>query len=61
VGFDKLLEAEGVLLNVENDDKPKTLVGAALYSKNVTPEEESLLNDYLAFLRFKNKKNGPKT
>ncbi len=58
VGFERLLEASGIFLNVEKNNLPTTLVGAALYAKGLTPEEESLLNDYLAFLRFKNKKNG---
>lgn len=58
VGFDLLLEAAGIVLNSEKNEKPKTMVGTAFYSKGLTSEEESLLNEYLAFLRFKNTKNG---
>lgn len=58
VSFERILEASGVILNNEKSDTPTTLVGAALYSKGLTPEEEGLLNEYLAFLRYTNKKNG---
>jgi HTH-type transcriptional regulator, competence development regulator len=53
--FDKMMYAAGHLRQGPHpsvsSDAPKTLIGAVLSSKNLTPEEETKLAEYLEFLR----------
>lgn len=55
INFDKILSTSGLLLDIDNEG-PSTIVGTAFHSKGLSLEEEKLLGDYLAFLRFNNKK-----
>ncbi len=55
VKLEKFLEASGIKLDFRNHE-PKTMVGSLFHSQDISDEEEDLLNDYLAFLRYKNKK-----
>ena len=49
--FELLLEAAGIVTRKDRENNIKTLAGSALYSKNLTAEEEEKLSEYLAFLR----------
>ncbi len=55
--FEELLEKAGVISDSPKNSK-KTLSGSALYSKNLTSEEEAALTEYLRFIRFDKRKNG---
>jgi HTH-type transcriptional regulator, competence development regulator len=55
IEFDFLLEVAGILEKKPRIGGPNTLAGSALYSKGVTPEEETQLLKYLKFLRTENK------
>ena len=54
ISFEFLLAKAGVIQESTETNKP--LIGSALYSKKLTPEEEQALAEYLSFLRFHNKK-----
>lgn len=60
IDFDFLLETAGVIERKKKKKGPKSLSGFALYSEDLTGEEEEELIKYLKFLRFSEKKNGKK-
>lgn len=60
VDFDFLLEAAGVIERKEREKGPRSLSGFALYSDDLTSEEEDELVKYLKYLRFSEKKNDKK-
>ncbi len=49
--FELLLEVAGIVKRNSKENAAKTLSGSALYSKNLSAEEEEKLAEYLAFLR----------
>jgi transcriptional regulator with XRE-family HTH domain len=49
--FELLLEVAGIVNRKSNENNAKTLSGSALYSKNLSAEEEEKISEYLAFLR----------
>lgn len=53
VPFDLLLKVSGIINNnrEENRNYPKTATGHALFSENLTEEEEKQLTEYLKFIR----------
>ena len=54
ISFEFLLAKAGVIQEPLENGKP--LIGSALYAKDLSSEEERALAEYLAFLRFQNKK-----
>jgi len=60
IDFDFLLETAGVIERKEKKKGPKSLSGFALYSKDLTDDEEKELVKYLKFLRFSERKNDKK-
>lgn len=56
VDYQLLMEKAGYAGPKKDNDGPKTLSGAALFTtKNLTPEEEEQLSKYLGFLRSQSK------
>jgi transcriptional regulator with XRE-family HTH domain len=56
IGYELLMESVGYVQKRKHGDGPQTLAGAALFSqKQLTPEEEEKLAEYLAFLRAQRK------
>ncbi|MCK4454399.1 helix-turn-helix transcriptional regulator [Candidatus Parcubacteria bacterium] len=60
IDFDFLLETAGIIEKKERKKGPKSLSGFALYSEDLTDNEEEELVNYLKFLRFSEKKNDKK-
>lgn len=51
IELELLLSVSGIIKRESTNDRPNTLAGSALYSKNLKPEEEEALVQYLRFLR----------
>ncbi|MBL4754463.1 MAG: helix-turn-helix transcriptional regulator [Flavobacteriales bacterium] len=58
VDFNLLLELSGIIDRTEREEGPKSLAGFALYSENVTSEEEEELAAYLQYIRSRRKGKG---
>ena len=54
ISFEFLLTKAGVIQEPIENGRP--LTGSALYAKDLSPDEERALAEYLAFIRFQNKK-----